>query len=586
MFRLLNCSILLTTCLLTNFLMSTPLQAKPTVDSTVEQLINRFNLPAFTETIFVDSTLNKSCQQYDPETRLCGKGDQLSVSQLSDATKIAKPGILFLIRQGDYQQALHVSMSGNEKAYIGFSAYQNEQVRIKGVDSIDQRQAYGAIWLDEASYIAINGITVTDSIGFGRFLNAHHNIFSNNNFTGSTIYNDGENASKRGGLYIAFSHHNQIIDNRFQKGTDLLSLVHSNYNRVEGNIMTLAGHDIWNIKCGSFNVIRNNVFSNKKQKLGAVFDCEEGTMDWHGNGRFKQPAPVLDASQYNLIEHNIFKDAVRYYSTSGGNGIQYAGQHGIIRFNTFYHTNVGFSLASYRTEAAYTYSNRIYNNTFHDNWCVGIAVGRWIEKFEDNQFVNNILWNNQGVGASQCNTQNATQILFSRKEGDQWFVRNNIASDKSDQVIGLWGVANKMSVYDFEGSFIPVQFKDTLAKDPLFVDQTKHNYQLSANSPMIDAGVMLSNIISDSGKGLHVKVQDSQFFYDGAGIEGEPGDQIMILSAENKSLQSATIVHIDRKLNLLTLNKIVSWQKGDMISLPYQGTQPDLGAFEFVKKLQ
>ena len=97
---------------------------------------------------------------------------------------------------------------------------------------------------------------------------------------------------------------------------------------------------------------------------------------------------------------------------------------------------------------------------------------------------------------------------------------------------------------------------------------------------------MLSNIISDSGKGLQVEVQDSQFFYDGAGIEGEPGDQIMILSAENKSLQSATIVHIDRKLNLLTLDKMVSWQKGDMISLPYQGTQPDLGAFEFVKKLQ
>ena len=581
MSRLLPCFVLLT-----SYFLALPLQAKSVTDFSTEQLINTFNLPDFTQTIFVDSTLNTRCQQYDPKTRLCGQGDQFSIPTLSDATKMARPGMLFLIREGNYKQALHVSSSGNEDAYIGFSAYQQEKVQIKGVDSIDQRQSYGAIWLDEVSYILINGITVTDSIGFGRFLNAHYNIFSNNNFTGSTLYNDGKNASKRGGLYVAFSHHNKIVNNRFQKGTDLLSLVHSNYNLVEGNTMNLAGHDVWNIKCGSFNVIRNNVFSNKKQKLGAVFDCEEGTMDWHGNGRFKQQASVLDASQYNLIEHNIFKDAVRYYSTSGGNGIQYAGQHGIIRFNTFYHTNVGFSLASYRTEAAYTYSNRIYNNTFHDNWCVGIAIGSWISKFEDNQFVNNILWNNQGVGASQCNTQNAKQILFRRKEGDQWFLRNNIASDKGEQVIGLWGVANKMSVYDFEGSFIPVQFKDTLAQDPLFINQAKHNYQLSVNSPMIDTGVMLSHITSEAGQGEKVVVQDSQFFYDGAGIEGESGDQITIQSADNKTLQSATIVSIDRKLNKLTLDKIVSWQKGDMISLSYQGTQPDLGAFEFVKKLQ
>lgn len=580
MSRLLYLPILLITSLLT-----CTLQAKPISDTSLDNLLNTFNLPAFTHRIFVDSRLNKSCLRYDPKTRLCGQGSQRAVVQLFDATKMAKPGYLFLIRQGNYKQALHVEQSGNAKAYIGFSAYQGEKVQIKGVNSIEQGQEYGAIWLDQASYILINGLTVTDSIGFGRFLNAHHNVFSNNNFTGSTIYNEGKNASKRGGLYIAFSHHNQIINNNFKKGTDLLSLVHSNYNRIEGNIMDLAGHDLWNIKCSSFNIIRGNVFSNKNQKLGSVFDCEQGTMNWHGNGRFKQQNAVLDASQYNLIEHNIFKDAVRYYSTSGGNGIQYAGQNGIIRFNVFYHTNVGFSLASYRTEASYTYSNRIYNNTFHDNWCVGIAVGSLMEKFEDNQFINNILWNNQGLGASQCSEQNAKQILFRRKEGDQWFVHNNIASDKGDQVIGLWGNGRQMSVYDFEGSFIPVQFKDTLAEDPLFVDQTKHNYQLSANSPMIDAGVMLSKIISDSGKGLHVKVQDSQFFSDGAGIEGESGDQIMIQSGENSSLQSATIVNIDRKSNLLTLDKIVSWQKGDMISLSYQGTQPDLGAFEFIKKL-
>ena len=580
MSRLLYLSIILTTSLLTSALQAKPISVPP-----IDKLLNKFNLPAFTQLVFVDSSLNKSCQRYEPKTRLCGKGNEMAVQKISDATKMAKPGYLFLIRQGSYNQALHVVQSGNAKAYIGFSRYQNEKVQIQGVNSIDQGQEYGAIWLDQASYILINGLTVTDSIGFGRFLNAHHNIFSNNNFTGSTIYNNGKNKSKRGGLYIAFSHHNQIVNNNFQKGTDLLSLVHSNYNRVEGNTMNLAGHDVWNIKCGSFNIIRGNVFSNKKQKLGSVFDCEPSTMNWHGNGRFKQPQAVLDASQFNLIEHNVFKDAVRYYSTSGGNGIQYAGQNGIIRFNVFYHTNVGFSLASYRSEASYNYGNRIYHNTFHDNWCVGIAVGSWIKKFENNQFFNNILWNNQGLGASKCSEKNAKQILFRKKEGDQWFVRNNIASDKGNQVIGLWGNGRQMSVYDFEGSFVSVQFKETLAEDPLFVDQAKNNYHLSANSPMINAGVHLSKIVSPSGEGQKVAVQDSLFFYDGANIKNQSGDRIVIQSNEDKSLQFATILKINRKLNLLTLDKKVSWKKGDLISLPYQGEQPDIGAFEFVKKL-
>ena len=552
-------------------------------DKLTHAVIQRFQLPTFSKVIFIDPTLKKNCQRYDPQLRTCGKGSRLAVHLLSDASAMAKPGYLFLLRQGVYKQALHIKQSGNANAYIGFSAYRNESINIKEANSLDKGEEYGPIWLDEASYILINGLTVDKSIGFGRFLNAHHNVFSNNHFTGSTLYKDGKGASKRGGLYVAFSHHNRLINNTFEKGTDLLSLVHSNYNRVEGNTMTLAGHDVWSIKCGNFNIIRNNVFSNKNQKLGSVFDCEKGTMNWHGNGRFKQEKPVLDASQHNLIEHNIFKDAVRYYSASGGNGIQYAGQYGIIRFNVFYHTNIGFSFASYPPEASYNYSNRVYNNTFHDNWCAGIAVGRRIKKFEDNILMNNILWNNQGTRDNQCNNKNSQQILFSKK-GDEWFVHNNIASDLGDKVIGLRGHKKAMSIYDFEGSFIPVQFDNTSSVPPLFVDEAKHNYRLTKESPMIDAGSHLTHIESDSGQGKVIKVQDSRYFYDGYGIQNELGDLIYIQSVKDKSIQQATIVKIERDQQRLYLDKDISWHKGDLISLPYQGENLDIGAYEFAIK--
>lgn len=567
-------------------LMSSPVNANSLISTSLNKVIERFAVPAFTRNIFVDQQLQQACQHYDLNRRQCAndKSLPLAVPSLTEATAMAKPGDLFLIRAGRYQQVLHLVQNGTALAYIGFSAFQHEPVIITGVNSQDQGEQYGAIWLDEVSYNLVNGLTVEKSIGFGRFINAHHNIFFDNHFSGSSLYNNGKGASKRGGLYIAFSHHNSILNNHFQKGTDLLALVHSNYNLVEGNEMSLAGHDLWNIKCGSFNVIRGNIFSNKKQKIGSVFDCESATMNWHGNGRFKQVQPVLDTSQYNVIEHNIFKDAVRYYSASGGNGIQYAGQNGIIRFNVFYHTNVGLSLASYQTEAAYNYGNRIYNNTFHDNWCVGIAVGRWKKRFEDNQFVNNILWNNQGLSANQCKDISAKQVLFIAGEGDQWFLNNNIGSEQSNKVIGLWGSNKQMSVYDFEGSFIPVQFKGTLAIDPLFVDPVESNYHLSTHSPMIDAGVLLTAIRSASGAGKVIEVSDSQFFFDGQGIAGVHGDKIVVRSRSTGRLQYATIVNITPEQRLIHLDKAVTWQKGDQVSLVYHGENPDIGAFEYVQK--
>ena len=554
------------------------------VASSFHTLIKRFSVPEFKRVIIVDHQLKQACKDYELSNRQCGQGKTRAVTNLTNATEIAQPGDLFLIREGRYQQVLHLTKSGTERAYIAFSAYQQEQVLITGVNSEDKGEQYGAVWLDEVAFNIVNGLTVEKSIGFGRFLNAHHNLFINNFFTGSTLYNNGKGASKRGGLYIAFSHHNSVINNSLKQGTDLLSLVHSNYNLIEDNEMSLAGHDLWNIKCGSGNVIRGNVFSNKKQKIGSVFDCESETMNWHGNGQFKQVQPVLDASKHNLIEHNIFKDAVRYYSASGGNGIQYAGQQGIIRFNLFYHTNVGFSLSSYQTEAAYNYGNRIYNNTFHNNWCVGIAVGRWIKRFEDNQFVNNLLWNNQGLTKNQCKDQGTQQILFVAKQGDQWFLNNNIGNTNSDKVIGLWGKSPALSVYDFEGSFIPVKFKDSLAQDPLFVNSAKGDYQLSAASPMIDKGVLLTEITSDNDTADVLTVVDSKFFFDGQGIAGISGDKVMILSKETASLQSAQIVKVDNEQRQLYLDKAVTWKKGDKISLAYSGEKPDIGAFEYVQK--
>ncbi|WP_019615660.1 NosD domain-containing protein [Psychromonas ossibalaenae] len=531
----------------------------------------------FTSTLYIDGRLKQSCADYNASSRTCGDGSDRAFFSIAAAGTAAAPGVNFLIRGGDYKEALHISTSGTVDAYLGYSAYPGEVVTLVDVDSWDGAEEYGAIWLDQVSYVLVNEIDVRGSIGFGRLLNSHYNIISNSNFNESKIWNDGRGASKRGGLYIAFSHYNRILNNHFYKGTDSLAMVHSNHNLVEGNRMDLAGHDIWNIKCGSYNVIRNNHFSNKNQKIGSVFDCESSTLAWHGNGKFAQRKAVLNSTQYNLIEGNIFRDSVRYYSTSGGNGIQYAGQNGIIRGNRFFRVNAGLAMAAYRDEATYNYGNRIYNNTFHNNWCTAVAIGKPINKMGDNQYKNNILWDNQGLSQEQCYETSAKQILLlSRLKSGDRFMNNNIASRAGEDVLGLWGNPSAYTIRDFENSLGTISFSENLAVDPLFTNEYENDYRLRSASPMVDSGAFLSTVTSASGSGSKLQLADVNSFYDGFAIPGEVGDRVQI---EGRTA-TAVIIHVNHKHKTITLDKALTWKRGEGIGLSYNGLRPDIGAFE------
>jgi hypothetical protein len=77
-------------------------------------------------------------------------------------------------------------------------------------------------------------------------------------------------------------------------------------------------HSIFSVRCGNFNVLRNNTFTNTQQKIGEIYDCE-GTSD----------APVmLDATKHNLVDDNRFTYTAASSRNYNYNGIQYAGQQG------------------------------------------------------------------------------------------------------------------------------------------------------------------------------------------------------------------------------------------------------------------
>src|SRR6185436_1729598 len=224
------------------------------------------------------------------------------------------------------------------------------------------------------------------------------------------------------------------------------------------------------LRCGNYNVVRGNTFSNPYQKDLEIYDCE-GTSD----------APIkLDATKRNLVESNVIANTRTSAATDDNNGIQFGGQQGIVRRNAFRDDGGGgIDFQYYSDESLYNNRNRVYNNTFYNNRCYGI-VGETGDpvRFFDNRARNNILYRNTSCSGS----------------GGQTSIDNPSLVILSDNAV--------------------------LTASPHFVNEAGRDLRLAAGSPMIDAAAFLTRT-SAAGSGTQITVADASYFFDGYGIPGD-----------------------------------------------------------------
>ncbi|MCU7844453.1 MAG: putative Ig domain-containing protein [Candidatus Thiodiazotropha sp. (ex Monitilora ramsayi)] len=504
--------------------------------------------------IFVDQQIGTNyCTDYSVALRSCGSGDKAAYQSISGAASAATAGDIIEIRGGNYSEQLAPQNSGSAGSPITFRGYNGENAVITG-SSLSP-----AIDISDRSHLVLEGLEISNVNRWMHALNSHHNIIRNNIFSGA---NDSGGSSKTG-IFFQEATYNRILDNVIDDSTqDNISLIKSDFNLISGNTITNAAHAIWVIKCGNKNVVRDNYFHNATQKIGEVYDCDDVG--------FNHEFFIHDATKYNVIERNVFAKTTTYYSTSGGNGIQYAGQNGIIRFNTFFDNNVGIGMQRYSSEAMYNKHNRVYHNTFHQNHCGGISTTNPNSPdYTDNQFINNILSDNV-----ECGGTKPFQLVYRNALEGFVFDSNNLTSGTiPDDVIGEWqGSGNTLS--SFETNY-PTFFSNNMELDPLFTDAPNRDYSLSITSPMVDAGRFLTTTVS-SGSGRVIQVSDAGFFHDSFGIEGLQGDNVQL----EGSPVVLSIVAIDYANNTITVDQDTSWQAGQGISLEYNGSAPDIGAFE------
>ena len=108
-------------------------------------------------------------------------------------------------------------------------------------------------------------------------------------------------------------------------------------------------------------------------------------------------------------------------------------------------------------------------------------------------------------------------------------------------------------------------------------NETQFDFNLQSDSGCIDNGGFLTTITSANGSGTQFLVDDAGYFMDGWGIID--GDTIQL----EGQTQTAQITNVDYDTNIITVDTSLTWTQGQGISLAYEGSAPDIGAYEFLQ---
>jgi beta-glucanase (GH16 family) len=296
-----------------------------------------------------------------------------------------------------------------------------------------------------------------------------------------------------------------------------------------------------------------------------------------GNTIYKNPGNNVGMAD-SLGDRTITEGGVTHGSNGSSNNV-------IVRNNIIYDNSSGVMLDQ---------DWKVYNNTIVNN-------------NRDYTGANSVYTNAQGTspfhGINERSSANARSAFKNNIIGDQagsqivlrsgskanldynlyFNTTKTVAWEQQGAATGTSQVFTTLASWkNYLASQTAIAGKDThsLSVLPGFVNVPSHpvgvptqfDFHLATSSPAIDAGTLLTTTTS-AGSGTVIPVLDSGYFFDGYGII--QGDTIQI------GTQTAIITAVDYVANKLTLNKSLTWTLGQGVSLPYKGSAPDIGAYEF-----
>lgn len=498
---------------------------------------------------------------------------------LAKANGLAEPGDTVVLLDGVYRGTpIAPARSGREGNPITYRAANagkavlTESRAVPGPLPDDDSGGPAAIVLLDRANIVIDGVAVKDP--GGRFLYAGGASFitvQNCHFENTEYPRAWESCRfKRVGDHITFR--NNVV----KKGNDSVAITGGSFHLIEGNTFEGASHTCLVLMGVQRSVVRGNRFTNPFQKLMEVFTA-----------RRRDVGDEIRKSEYLVIEDNVFGpappiDVNGTNSGSGSAGIQYAGNSSILRGNVYFKCGMGMDFTRYSAgarddpEALYCSHNRFYNNTVYDcGWPAryGSGPGVWISGVEDTVLTNNALYRNHAHPDAHFPPSTPYDVQLAFADVGSFRLLGNLLMGGEKGAVILWDKARKkgFTLSAFEEQF-PQTARGNLEAEPQFVDAERGDFRLLADSPCIDAGAPLTTARS-SGEGTVIEVEDALYFTDGHGI----ADPDVLRVGQER----VRVLTVDYEANAITVDRTISWKRGDPVALDYAGGAPDIGASEF-----
>ncbi len=460
-----------------------------------------------------------------------------------------KAGDAVYFKSGGSWDELLVPASGVSGTPVVYGAY-----------GTGNRPVIRGLSADNKSYVRIDGLSFKNG-------SYNHPVLITNSSHHISIYNcdiiaDTSNSTWAALYILNNSHHNEVVGCTIEhlntgRQSDAVNLrLNANYNLIKNNKIGSATHYALSLEGNNatypgytcnYNIIMNNVINNpngaqmslQSEASNNVVDSNVITGGKSTTYCANLPRAFKNVSRNNIIRRNVIRDNME--TTGSGLGTE-----------VYAYTDYPANIAT---------GNRIYSNLITNIYRYPIVMatnGDAGATAYNNIYKNNVIYNN--VSSYQAVIQAHSAIK------DNYFQNNLFYRSGVTNVLSIGGVGKSVAGAE---SGDPLHWKGNIQKDPyLGVD-----YQPLSGSPCVDGGEHLASVTSASGSGMTLTVSDARYFTDGYGVV--QGDTIRV------GKMTATISSINYSTNTITLKESIAWQQGDPVNLPFSGSKPDIGAYEF-----